>query len=1122
MVSESRTDSLDGSGQLRLRAGLTLAVPSRPARATIEAVVTDVNRQSVFAAASVMLHPASFYVGVKPETASYLWTAGTAQSITVIAVRPDGERVSGVSVRGALVRREWHQVRRETDGYAQLVGEWVSDTVARCAVRTAGQGVPCRFTPPSAGSYVVQFAAADARGREVTSSFYRWVTGPGWVPWSDESQFKMDVIPDRTRYEVGDTATVLFASPFTDADAWITVEREGLIEQRRIRMTSGATTLKFPITEAYAPNVFVSVVVARGRSAKPGPLDDPGRPTIRVGYAELRVTPERKRLTVQVEAGKPEFRPGETASLGVDVRDRSNRGAASEVTLWAVDEGVLSLTGYRTPDPIDLLYRPRGLGFRLGSNLSTVAPQVAAGDKGRNPGGGGGDGAAEILRSRFRTTAFFLGAVTTDAAGHAAVQVTLPDNLTTFRVMAVAVTAGDRFGSGQSPLLVTRPLVARPALPRFVRPGDRLTAGVVVNQRAGGTPNVDVKVTPAGIDLSGAGAKRATLEAGRGREVRFDFTARPGDSAGFRFDVSGAGDRDAVLVKVPIRPAERPRVTTVAGTVRDTATVGFELSSDLDLARSTLSLNLGSSPLGILRGFADDLRVYAYYCTEQVGSVALPLLALYRARRLMGAEAGDTVRSRREIARAVEMIVRRQRDDGAIGYWAADDWSSPWLSAYAGSVLLEARGIGIPVADTVIAGIAGYLTAALQKPPELTLSVALRESEVRAKLAERTAALEFLGAAGRRNRAAENELLRQAAQMAPDDRLTLAIVLARYKEAAAARRLVEPFWRATRVEGRRAVIPDSLQSRFYFASPVRLGARLLMATLQVDSTSALAGPLLETVLERSRAGGWWNTQDYAMGVRAVEAWLRRFPPAAGRTVQIRQGGKTMLAVPSGRLGLDTAVALGALLRRLPAGGKWSLQVAALGTGAPAFYYLTLREMPKTVPVRPESRGLTVERWYEDYATGKPVTEVTEGDLVRVRLKITAPEDRSFLVLDDPLPGGLEAVDLSLSTVGGLPAPVGAMPEPEGENQEESEAPRWSFGRWDGGWWSPFDHRELYDDRVVYAARVLWKGTYSATYVARATTPGTFVRPQTHAEEMYNPAVFGRSDGGVFVVRPKAP
>ncbi|MGH7536935.1 MAG: Ig-like domain-containing alpha-2-macroglobulin family protein, partial [Gemmatimonadales bacterium] len=356
--------------------------------------------------------------------------------------------VPDLAVSGTVVRREWHQARREREGYGELVGEWVSDTVARCSATTGAEPVPCRFTPPSGGTYIVTFRATDEAGREVVTSLYRWATGKDWVPWSDESQFRMDVIPDRTRYAMGDTATVLFASPFTQAEAWITVEREGLVEQRRLRITSGATTLKLPIREAYAPNVFLSIIVARGRSAPPGPLDDPGRPTIRVGYAELRVTPEQKRLAVDLHPLAPEYRPGDTARVELQVRDAGGAGQASEVTLWAVDQGVLALTGFRTPDPIDLLYRARGLGLRLASNLTTVTPQVPEGIKGkRAPGGGGGQDGADVLRSRFQTTAFFLGSVVTGEDGRALAAARLPDNLTTFRLMAVAVTAGDRYGA---------------------------------------------------------------------------------------------------------------------------------------------------------------------------------------------------------------------------------------------------------------------------------------------------------------------------------------------------------------------------------------------------------------------------------------------------------------------------------------------------------------------------------------------------------------------------------------------------------------------------------------------------------------------------------------------------
>jgi uncharacterized protein YfaS (alpha-2-macroglobulin family) len=147
--------------------------------------------------------------------------------------------------------------------------------------------------------------------------------------------------------------------------------------------------------------------------------------------------------------------------------------------------------------------------------------------------------------------------------------------------------------------------------------------------------------------------------------------------------------------------------------------------------------------------------------------------------------------------------------------------------------------------------------------------------------------------------------------------------------------------------------------------------------------------------------------------------------------------------------------------------------------------------------------------------------VEEGELVRVRLRVTVSSDRHFVVVDDALPAGLEPVDLSLRTSGTL----GPFATPESDaaacyGDRDRDGPRWQawlYGSWDNGWWSPWDHKEIRDDRVVYFARVLWKGTYTASYVARATTRGDFVRPPAHAEEMYNPALYGRSDGGRFSV-----
>lgn len=1128
-VPASGIDTLDASGRLALDLRLGSTERGRPSRATVDATVTDVNRQTVSAAASVVVHPAALYIAVRAEGDDWFWSAGKPASLGVIAVRPGGERLSGVSIEGVVVRREWHQVRRERAGYAELVGEWVSDTVARCTVTTAVEPRPCRFTPPAGGSYIATFRARDAAGREALTSIYRWAVGPDWVPWNDESQFKMDVVPDRTRYAVGDTATVLFASPFTDAEAWVTVEREGLLEQRRLRIESGTTTLALPITEAHAPNVFVSIVVARGRSAKPGPLDDPGRPTVRVGYAELRVTPERKRLSVAVRPLAAEYRPGDTARVALEVRDPDGRGQRSEVTLWAVDEGVLALTGYRTPDPLDLLYRPRGLGMRLASTLTTVTPQVPEGEKGRRaPGGGGGAEGADILRNRFQTTAFFLGSLVTNAEGKGVAAARLPDNLTTFRLMAVAVTEGDRYGSGQSSLLVTRPLVARPALPRFLREGDRFAAGVVVNRRDGGASKATVEAKVTGLKLEGRRKQEITLEPGRGREARFDFLAGPGDSAGqvaFRFEARSGDDADAVALGLPVRPAYHSQSFTVAGVLHDTATAELALPEDVDPTRSTLSLSLGTSPLAMIRGAHEWFRVYPYWCSEQIASAAEPLLALYRAGPDLGADSVLIRRTRRDLERVIATLVRRQRPDGGIGLWSAADWSTPWLSAYAGAVLLDAKVAGFAVDDSVLARLGGYLQRSLVEQGPIMAPVAAWYDSTRARLSDRVMAVDYLSRAGLRDRAAENELLRLAPQLEWEDRVRLAHVLARGGDRGGAIGLLRPAWESVKVEGRAATLPAASHRPFYFYSPVRPLAWLLSATLAVDPSNRLVGPMVERLVQQGRGARWrWNTQDFGTAVSALADFQRRQAAGAARGVRVSHGNKTLFETDAVGAAGEQRLALNRLGGAVRGGRPLGLTLRAGGVGTtPVFYFLTATVTPRHAPVRPGDRGIQVDRWYESYETGKPVTEVTAGELVRVRLRLTVPAERHFVILDDALPAGLEAVDLSLRTVG-VPGPGAADsaavdPSVGGEGEDGM---RWVYGSWDAGWWSPFDHREMRDERVVFAATRLWPGSYTATYLARATTPGTFARPPAHAEEMYNPAVFGESDGGVFTVRSSEP
>ena len=204
--------------------------------------------------------------------------------------------------------------------------------------------------------------------------------------------------------------------------------------------------------------------------------------------------------------------------------------------------------------------------------------------------------------------------------------------------------------------------------------------------------------------------------------------------------------------------------------------------------------------------------------------------------------------------------------------------------------------------------------------------------------------------------------------------------------------------------------------------------------------------------------------------------------------------------------------------------RLTLRLTAQGPGPALFYFVTVKDVPQALPVTPDDRGIRVERWYEPLDRKTPIGTVTEGELVRVRLRITVPVERQFVVVDDPLPAGLEAVDLSLATeargFSGNDCSYGQRAENDEDTDQSDNGWDWYYGSWEGCWWSPFDHQELRDDRVVWVASVLWKGTYTMSYIARATTSGTFKRAPAWAEEMYNPAVNGRTEGGTFTVRQR--
>ncbi|HVE33198.1 MAG TPA: Ig-like domain-containing protein, partial [Gemmatimonadaceae bacterium] len=489
----SGTTTLDATGRATIRIPASELIAPFTRSVEITASVVDVDRQTVTAETQATVSGTRVFLFVRQTTAPQI--TGQPSRFELRTVDSIGNPVNDAAVRALVVRQN---SRTLANGSTSTT----TDTVRTGPIEMRGGAGSFSFVADSAGTYISTFTATSPRGDTIRTSAFIYIGSPvprtlasNFPRWfSGQVSFHLPVTCEDKNLRPGSVAHVHFVSPFDDAEAWIKVEREGILEQRRQRTVRGDNVIDVPIVEKYAPNVIVSVTLLPRPNGAARP--DSANERLRIGYVELPVAVDLKKLTVSLSPDRASYEPRDTASIRIVVRDAGGRGTRSEVALWAIDEGVLALTGFRTPDLLSLVYAPRGVGAPIWSTLpalltndptliamfmrqsvmmlaSAVVTGGAASERIRSSPN-------DITRSQFSSSAFYLGTVRTEANGETVARARVPDNLTTFRVMAVALSAGDKYGNGDTTILVTRPLVARAELPRFVRPSDSIVAGVAV------------------------------------------------------------------------------------------------------------------------------------------------------------------------------------------------------------------------------------------------------------------------------------------------------------------------------------------------------------------------------------------------------------------------------------------------------------------------------------------------------------------------------------------------------------------------------------------------------------------------------------------------------------------
>jgi alpha-2-macroglobulin len=1117
----------DGTGMLGADGRTTVALPTPADRDvansyTFETDVEDVSGQHIANRAALVVHPASLYVAMSRLPMFVDTKAKT--SVVVVAVDLSGTPVAGTTVTVSLVREQW--VAGPPDRWRQIGWQRRESPAGEWTVRTAAGETPLSIPLSEGGRYILRAIARDGNGRQTRTELDFYALGPGATSWQSDGTL-IELTPERETWKPGETARILIHSPWPRATGLVTVEREGIRSHRSVTITSTQDTVDVPITEADIPNVYVSVMLVKGRTSTDPTMDD-GGPAFRVGYTELTVDDASKRLRVEVSADRDEYRPGQPATVSVAVTDHRGAPAASEVTLWAMDRGLLSLTNYTTPDVLKAIYEPKALQVNTGDNRHLLMRRrpldVSSGVAGGVLGGVVG-GLPEVQTSRaemvrvsaelpsapppgaevrqdFRPLVFWLGSAATGPDGRATTTVTLPDSLTTYRIIAVAGDRASQFGFAEREIRATKPLTLLPAFPRFLSKGDRALFGAVVTNGRKEAGNAVVTIQSLDADslrFGNVATRTVRLAPGASEAVRFDALARAPGSPRVRMTVTLGADTDTFESPLVVSDPLRPETTAAYGDTIGTATETLALPAGVLPGAGGLTVDLSSTALVGLGEAARYLQEYPYGCAEQKASRALALLLSSDLGGAFSLAGTNAAQSRAQGIKALSALAAFQCDGGGFSLWPGQCGAeSAYLTAYVLHVMKVAGTLRVPLNSGVIDKALDYLEQEVKATPPDPMWWPVWA-------ASHAYSVKVLAEFGRKP---STEIARLAglAERLPIFALSyLADALAasndrgpRYRE------VIRRLTNALRLDADRAHVEeiDDDGLAWVWSSNVRATAVVMDGFSRRGDNAPLVAPLVRWLVAARTNGRWSTTHENAMALEALVAYYRAFEGGIPRmTTTVAVGAATIgTASFAGRstTAQQLQVPMQDLLQHVATAP--ALTITRTGTGR-VYYTARLQSFAPEAPAAVD-RGFQVERRYAAYikdGTSPATLSFTAGDVVRVTVAVTIRGEGRYLALTDPVPAGFEPIDGWFETTARDLA-----------DQATNDPDEWQRGT--------FDYIEKHDDRVFAFATRLGSGRHEFTYLVRATTAGTFHASGARVEAMYAPELGGRSEAATVTVK----
>ncbi len=1058
----------------------TNPVQPQPRRCSLLVEITDLGQATISERRAFLRQSSDFYLGLqRPDD---LVVAGKPFPIKLVAVQADGTpRSEPVTAQVVIEKRNFHTVREAGAGgalnyhteteFASVFDQTVpalplQKSDERWEVAAAGAST---FMPNEVGSYRLRALAKDEAGRPIETSLDFTVSAeePRKTDWDYRNEAQVDLVPDKDSYAPGETAHILVKTPINGA-ALVTVEQDRVRRAFLTKLEGNAPVVEVPLEKTDAPNVFVSILTLRGRAQSPRQIKTPD---YRVGYAQLNVVRPETRLAVSLQSSERSYRPGAEVATTVLVKSSAGRPVAkAEVALFAVDEGVLALMGYKAPDPYAFFYATQPLRVQTGLSLPNLFPEDAAAlsysNKGFLIGGGGAESAPSALRKNFLGTAFWKADLRTGADGRALARFTAPDNLTRFRLVAVVNAGADRFGSGESSFEVNKPLMLEPALPNFATVGDKLSARAVLHNRsnAGGEAEVTLQLDDKTKEHDPL-VRRLTIPAGASRALDFPVEFQnPGNAHWIwtaRLEAAPTPLTDAVESNLPVGFAAPLLHEILTGHTRETESNLLAKANPQFLeGTGRLQVNVANTRLlGLVEPVAYLLH-YPYGCAEQTISNMLPWIVAPQLRSAIPELNVPNDKAAHAITVGINRLLEMQTDDGGIGFWPHDREPNLWASAYGGVALALAQRNGWPVPASILSRLGDYLSSALRSSGELQENF---------ELSDRCLALYALALAGRPEASYHELFFNKRARLSAESRALLALaIIESHGPAPMVEELINP-------QG-----PMEAQGEVCFGSAERELAVQLLAWSQFRPNDQKVDVLVEELLRAQQAGRWENTQSNAWAMLGLTKYAS----------QVETGEKNVAGAidyNGARHPFQLDEKTRAFAEQQPIANA---PLTLVNPQAGQLFTQVKMEARPPVGLQPrQDRGFLLQRSYQkvnDDGSLAKLDSLGVGDRVLVTLRLEVRRPAHFVAVDDALPAIFEAVNPEFKT-------------------QEMRGP----GSGAGNWFS--DYTELRRDRALFFRNHLAPGAYTIHYLARVRAAGEVTAPPAKIEEMYHPDRFGLSE-----------